>query len=71
MQAIIALIKREPALTGGVVTALLALAAAFGLHVSDLQAGALQGGISAVVALAAAFGVRAEVTPVAPRVVSP
>ena len=65
-----AFIRREPALFGGAVTALLALALAFGLHVNDVQQGAIQGIVTAFLALVVAYGVRANVTPTAVSPVS-
>ena len=55
----IAVIRREPALVSGLVTALIALGVAFGLPVTPEQTGA----ILAVDAAVLAFVVRSQVTP--------
>lgn len=59
MSEFLKLIRREPALVGGVVQALLALLLAFGVPLSDEQVGA----ILALSAAVLAFVVRRKVTP--------
>lgn len=53
-------IKAEPAMVAGLVQAVLALAIAFGLPLSDVQVGAILAATAAVLA----FVVRSRVTPV-------
>lgn len=59
MSTILAKIKAEPALVTGLISAVVALAVAFGLHLSGEQTGA----ISAVVVAILAFVTRSKVTP--------
>jgi uncharacterized membrane protein (UPF0136 family) len=63
MSAIVDRIRSEPALVSGLVAALIALSAAFGLDLTSQQQGALM----AVVAAVLAFVVRAKVSPNAPK----
>ena len=60
MNALIARIRKEPALVTAAVSALIALGVAFGLELSGEQTGA----IMAVVTAALGFVTRAKVTPV-------
>lgn len=62
MKALLVLLRSEPALTGGVVSAAVALASSFGLGFTSDQTGAL----SALVAAAVAVLVRGKVIPHVP-----
>ena len=59
MQSIIDRVRREPALVSGLVTAVIALAVAFGLDLSEEQVGSILAVVAAVMALV----VRQQVTP--------
>ena len=59
MSGILACVRREPALVTGLLSALIALATAFGLHLSAEQVGA----ITAVTVAILAFVTRSQVTP--------
>ena len=61
MQSIIDRVRREPALVSGLVTAVVALAVAFGLDLTEEQVGAIMAVTAAVLALV----VRQKVTPTA------
>ncbi|MBO9523903.1 MAG: hypothetical protein J7518_20405 [Nocardioidaceae bacterium] len=63
MSALLALIRREPAVVTGLVQALLALLIAFGVELSAKQTGAILAVSAAVLALV----VRARVQPVKPQ----
>ena len=63
MNALIKRIKNEPVLVTGLVTAIIALLLAFGVPVTQEQAGA----ILALVAALLAFVARAKVTPYKPQ----
>lgn len=61
MKAIWARIVAEPVMLLGILTAGIALAAAFGAKITETQSQALMGFAGAI--LFAAFGVRSQVTP--------
>jgi len=56
-------VKNEPAIVTGVVTAVIVLAVAFGVPISDDQKSAILGLVSAVLMLAGAGVVRGKVKP--------
>lgn len=61
--SIIDRIKNEPVLVTGLVAAILEVAAAFGLSVTDVQRGAILTAVAAVLTLLGAGVARAKVTP--------
>ena len=61
MQSIIDRVRREPALVSGLVNAVVALAVAFGLDLTEEQIGSILAVVAAVMALV----VRQQVTPTA------
>jgi len=63
MRTLAALLKREPAMASGIVTAVVALAAAFGFRWSASTVGS----VLAVVTLVLSAVVRQHVTPAPPR----
>lgn len=64
MSRVLQLWANEPALVVGVVTALLSVAAAFGLALNEEQIAAIVGVVTAVGAVVASFVIRSQVTPV-------
>jgi hypothetical protein len=59
MSKVLSLVQAEPALVAGVIQAVLGLALAFGLDLSNEQVGAIMAVVAAILALA----VRSQVTP--------